>query len=71
MIHCTPSAANFRLLSVKAIFAVVSGVLLMQTKIFMTVVYYPDRIIPMAGSIGKIRIKKMKKLRGNGENRKA
>jgi hypothetical protein len=35
MIHCTPSVANFVLLSVKDIFAVVSGVLLMQTSIFM------------------------------------
>jgi hypothetical protein len=39
MIHCTPSAANFVLLSAKAIFAVVSGVLLMQINIFMIVFF--------------------------------
>jgi len=31
MIHCTPLVSNFVLLLVKAIFAVVSGVLLMHT----------------------------------------
>ena len=36
MIHCTPLLSNFVLLSVKAIFAVVSGVFEIQTKIFMT-----------------------------------
>src|SRR5687767_5144508 len=35
IIHCTPLVSNFVLLSVKAIFAVVSGVLLIQTNIFI------------------------------------
>src|SRR4051794_34917682 len=35
MIHCTPDSSNLVLLSLKAIFEVVSGVLLIQTNIFM------------------------------------
>jgi hypothetical protein len=51
MIHCTPAEANFVLLSVKAIFAVVSGVLLIQTKIFMQVHFS----LPLMGAKAGVR----------------